>query len=285
VLMAFAARVRAGAFGKGRQVGCQAIATALRHVSQAFVLASFADPRSGDTGPKLGLAFTRLYHNYKNEDPAPRPQLALPVSVFEDIVRHEGTSVNPKDRTAADLVVIAFFFLLRVGECTPPSGNRRTRTTQIRRKDMQFWKRQPNGTTSRLSHLSTLDVLLQAGAVTITIDNQTNGQRDATLHHDALPTNPLCPVQACARHFVQARTSDPMNPNALISLYGPHQHVSAKHITAVDRFQAWVGRFVTFLSIFYVGYIRGFLYHSYGQSIGMCQDIALSLVSAVCNTS
>jgi hypothetical protein len=127
VLMVFAPRVRAGAFGKGQQVGCQAVATTLRHVSQAFVLASFADPRSGDTGPELGLAFTWLYHSYKNEDPALQPQLALPVSVFEDIVRHEGTSVNPKDRrAAAGLVVIAFFFLLRVGEYTPPSGNCRT---------------------------------------------------------------------------------------------------------------------------------------------------------------
>jgi integrase len=98
---------------------------------------------------------------------------------------------------------------------------------------MQFWKCQPNGTTSRLSHLSTLDVLLQADAVTITIDIQKNGQRDTTLHHDALPANPLCPIQAYACHFVQARTSDPMNPNALISLYGPHQHVLAKHIAAV----------------------------------------------------
>jgi hypothetical protein len=41
VFMAFATRVRSGAFGHGKeQVGCQSVATALHHVSQAFVLAS-----------------------------------------------------------------------------------------------------------------------------------------------------------------------------------------------------------------------------------------------------
>jgi hypothetical protein len=68
---------------------------------------------------------------------------------------------------------------------------------------MQFWQTQPDGVFARLSPLSTLADLLQADSVTITLDNQKNGQRDATLHHDALPTNPLCPVHACGRRFVQ----------------------------------------------------------------------------------
>jgi hypothetical protein len=44
-LMAFAARVPAGAFGHGRQVGGQTVATTLRHVFQAFVRAAWGDPR------------------------------------------------------------------------------------------------------------------------------------------------------------------------------------------------------------------------------------------------
>jgi hypothetical protein len=190
VLMAFASLVRAGTFGHGKQIGCQSVATALRHVAQAFVLASHADPRKGLASPELGLAFTRLYHSHRKEDPAPKPQLALPASVFQNIVEREGDSVDLKQRAMADLVVIAFFVLLRAGKHTPPSGLRQTRTTQLRRKDMQFWKMQPDGVASRLSHLSTLSELLAADAVTVTLDNQKNGQRDATLHHDALPANP-----------------------------------------------------------------------------------------------
>ena len=66
VLMTFAARVRAGASGNGKQIGCQSVATALlatalalRHVSQTFVLANRCGPRRDLYSPKLDLAFTR----------------------------------------------------------------------------------------------------------------------------------------------------------------------------------------------------------------------------------
>jgi hypothetical protein len=63
-----------------------------------------------------------------------------------------------------ELVIIAFFFLLRVGEHAPPTSNGRTRATQIRRKDLQFWK---DGLLARLLPLSTLADLLAADGVTI----------------------------------------------------------------------------------------------------------------------
>ena len=37
-------------------------------------LANRGDPRSDLYSPELGLVFTRLYHSYKNEDPAPKPR-------------------------------------------------------------------------------------------------------------------------------------------------------------------------------------------------------------------
>lgn len=234
VLMAFAAKVRAGTFGKGQRVGGQSVATTLRHVAQTFVLAGYGDPRRSIHSPELGLAFTRLYHSYKNEDPAPKPQLALPISVIEDILKNEGASPSPTDQALADLVILAFFFLLRVGEYTPP-GNRKTRTTQIRRKDMQFWKKRPNGLIDRISPQATPAEILAADAITITLDNQKNGQRDAVLHHEALPNNPLCPCKAAARRFISMRRCAPTNANAILSLYAPNRHVSAAQISGVLR--------------------------------------------------
>jgi integrase len=88
----------------------------------------------------------------------------------------------------------------------------------------------PDGIMDRMSPMASPVELLRADSVTIIIDNQKNGQRDATLHHDALPSNPLCPVRASARRFIQVRTCDPTNPNAIISLYAPNKHVSATHV-------------------------------------------------------
>ena len=53
-------------------------------------------------------------------------------------MQNEGASHVLKDQALANLIELALLFLLQVGEYTP-SGNRKTRTTQIRRKDLQFW--------------------------------------------------------------------------------------------------------------------------------------------------
>jgi hypothetical protein len=237
MIMAFAARVRSVAFGNGKQVGCQSVATALRHVSQTLVLASYGDPRREIYCPELSLAFTRLDNSYRTEDPAPKPQLALPISVIEDVMKNEDASLDPKDQALADLVVLAFFFLLRVGEYTP-SGTRVTRTTQIRRKDLQFWRKHPTCLMDRIPPLATLADLLAADLVTITLDNQKNGQRDATLYHDALLNNPLCPCKAAARRLAQMRRCDPPNANAILRLYAPNKHVSATNMAGGIRVAA-----------------------------------------------
>jgi hypothetical protein len=114
MLMAFAARGHTDTFGRIRQVGYQSIAAALCNVAQSFVLANHGDPRSGRIySTELGLAFTRLYNSYHNGNPTPRPQLELPISVLNDIMQHEGASLDPKDcASITDLVILAFFFLL-----------------------------------------------------------------------------------------------------------------------------------------------------------------------------
>lgn len=76
-------------------VGGQTVATTLRHVSQVFVLAACREPRQEMYSPKLSLAFTRLHHSCKDEDPAPKLQSALPVSIIEDAMTNEGASSNP----------------------------------------------------------------------------------------------------------------------------------------------------------------------------------------------
>jgi hypothetical protein len=91
---------------------------------------------------------------------------------------HEDTSIDPKELAVVDLVVITFFFLLQVGVYTPPLTDQWTRTTQIRRKDLQFWKRQPTGGIVCMSPMAPLAELRQADSVTITLDNQKNGQHD-----------------------------------------------------------------------------------------------------------
>jgi hypothetical protein len=56
--------------------------------------------------------------SYKEQDPAPKPQLALPVTTIEHAGAYHQAPQTALTRATADLIIIGFFFLLRVGEYT-----------------------------------------------------------------------------------------------------------------------------------------------------------------------
>ena len=83
---------------------------------------------------------------------------------------------------AADLTTCVFFYLLRVSESTMPNRNVRMRTIlQFRVQDVTF--RRANGTI--IPRSSPIAELLQAASATLWLDNQKNGQRGATIYHEA----------------------------------------------------------------------------------------------------
>jgi len=228
-LLAFAARVRTGCFGHGRQVGHQTVEKALRHVGQTQVLAGFSDPRRRLGTKELDLPFQHLLKSMKDVDPAPKPQLALPV---DTIMNAASPGILPHTSQVAqatgDLIAIAFYFLLRVGEYTMPGANRRTRTVQFRCQDVHFWKNR-----TLISHDGTLEQLLEADSVTMYLDNQKNGDRGATIHHTCVP-GWFCPVKALSRRVFSIRSRG-MPPATPLSYVSPGTHVVANHIVRAVR--------------------------------------------------
>jgi hypothetical protein len=83
-LLSFAARVRIGIFGLAVQVEHQSVEKALRYVTQTLVMAVFEDPRKTQGSDDLDLPFQHLLLGYRQEDPAPQPQLALPMNTVEE---------------------------------------------------------------------------------------------------------------------------------------------------------------------------------------------------------
>jgi hypothetical protein len=229
VLLAFAAKVRSGDLGKGKRVKVGTVTSTVRFVGQTFQLAGHRDPRTPPGSKELHLALSRLFASYKHVDPATQSQVALPVAIFDDIMANEGASSLPHLKAAADLTIVAFYFLLRVGEYTQPAGRRATRTTQFRLKDATFWRQQSDATLVRIPFDAADDLLLAAKAVTLTLDNQKNSVRDSTLHHYEVP-GPLNPVAAVARRVLSARQASNSDPEALLCQYSPLGHVRSSAI-------------------------------------------------------
>jgi hypothetical protein len=204
---------------------------AMRHVAQAFVLAGLADPRRTSGRNDLDLPFAHILKSYKQLDPAPRPQVALPVVAIEAAAAAGlSPSADPKSQAIADLIILAFFFLLRVGEYTLPATHVRTRTVQFRACDVKFWA----GTTP-LPLNSDPAILLAATSVTLTIDNQKNGQRGQTMHHEAVP-GPFCPVKAAARRVshIMVHLNLP-STTPLSTVQDPFGHIRASDILSAVR--------------------------------------------------
>jgi hypothetical protein len=230
LLIGFAARMRRGYYGRGRQVNAQTPETALRHISQTIVLAGYPDPRRSYGAKDLDLPFSRLLKTYKTADPAPKPQLALPIRAIQCIASHYRTNPSPRAQVIADLLTIAFFFLLRPGEYTMPSTRTRTRTVQFRRGDIRFFK---DGHI--LPHSAPLATLLQADAARLYLDNQKNGQRGSTMHHTAVADSTFCPIKALARRVHHLYESDPTAPHLPLSFVGLGLHITSADITLAVR--------------------------------------------------
>jgi hypothetical protein len=230
-LQAFAAFVRRGSVGRGKQVGTQTVQVALRAIGAHFELAAEPNPcyKDGFT-PKYWLALEQQIEGYRRVDPVPQAKLAVPVTVPRWCATEGIKSNSPKAQAVGDLTNIAFYYLLRVGEYTYTHSKAQRRTKQFRVRDVKFWK---NGQVLPLD--SGPAILLSADAATLSLTNQKNGTKGAVIHNDAI-FETHCPVQSLARRVSQilAFSPDLDTPLSAYFAQGRIRHVLASHInTAV----------------------------------------------------
>ncbi len=91
------------------------------------------------------------------------------------------------------MVVVAFFYLLPVGEYTTSSWEHEKRTVLLRKCDVRLWK---DG--NLLDHELELKDLRMADSTTISIVNTKNGTKGAVVHRGIIG-GAICPVAALAR--------------------------------------------------------------------------------------
>jgi hypothetical protein len=193
-------------------------------------MAGFEDPRKTPGSPDLDLPFAHLLRGYKQVDPAPQPQIALPVNTIVYAGRFSQGQHSKKVKATADLTITAFFFLLRVGEYT--KGTQATRTVPFRVQDVTF--RHQDGTP--IPNTAPLEQLTQAHSVTLFLDNQKNGERGATILHTACQSW-FCPVQALARR-VSTIMSTGMAQRTPLSYVTPGTYVRAQNVTDLVKLAA-----------------------------------------------
>jgi hypothetical protein len=148
----------------------------------------------------LNLPIARLLKKFKDKDPPPQPKLVIPVSTIRKIATKYTFSTHHK--AVADLVIIAIFYLLWMGEYTTSLKQEEKFTVPLRKCDVRLWK---DG--NLLDHELELRELLTADSATISIANTKNGTKEAVVHHDAIGGT-ICPIAALARRIANLHGMD-----------------------------------------------------------------------------
>lgn len=155
------------------------------------------------------LILKRQLDGYRKTDPASQPQLAVPVGLTKRLLRTARKKKNAPNRqqAIADLVNIAFFYLLRVGEYTYAKSKDK-QTIPFRVDDITFRK-----AGRVVSNHSTLDELYSCDEATLTIRNQKNGQKNQSIHNQCTGEEDS-PIKSLARrvHHILDTGAPPSTP-------------------------------------------------------------------------
>ena len=242
LFLAFAAALRGGGLDEGKPASGKTIARTLRYCGQILAARGFADPRKAIPGEHhLDPAIQQYIRTCSDEDPAPVRQQAIPAATVKKLNQAYGSSGDPVLRTVASLVVVAFFFLLRVGEYTPHSGTHPRRTIPLRRKDVTLWQG-----TNAIPIGAPVEQLNQATAVTICLENQKNGKKGNTLHHERTRDPTMCPVQAMVHLVIPINSWGPdayigecLDPRGMRMRILPEQiRAGIRHAAALDNLES-----------------------------------------------
>ena len=169
VLQVFLLRVRSGELAANKdKIRARSAEDYLRSVAQTFLSVGKDDPRL-NSAQAIDFRINRMLSAWKKVDPPPNRVKPIPITVIRRLC--EIAQALPSDshhlRAIADMIIIAFFFLLRPGEYTDSNSD----TTPFTFGDVQLFLG-----PRRLDLLqSTEEELLRATAASLTFTLQKNG--------------------------------------------------------------------------------------------------------------
>ena len=146
------------------------------------------DPRLNSANV-MDFRLQQMVSSWKKADPAPDRVKPIPIQVIKRVAILAQHATSQQIKAIADMIIIAFFFLLRPVEYTDNEEN------PFRLEDVQLFIGQ-----NRLNLLSATDAqLLQTRFASLTFTDQKNGVRGEVIGHARSGDPFLCPVKAIVR--------------------------------------------------------------------------------------
>jgi len=189
---------------------------------------------------KLLPRLQQTYDGWRKEDPPTTKMLPVESDVPEWLVQiGRGTTATVLDRAVGDLVMVAFYYLLRVGEYTiKGSRNETKQTVQFKLEDVTFFKKNDTGKLCCLPRGAPDHMIMTADGATLKLDNQKNGWKGVCVYHEANGDLINCPVRALGRRVRHIRRGDKHGKTFLSAYFVNEQRFD---VTAENVSQALKG--------------------------------------------
>jgi hypothetical protein len=149
----------------------------------------------------------QTYDGWRKEDPATTKQLPVKTNVPELLAeRGQCALAMERDRAIGDLTLIAFYYLLCIGEYTIKGTRNDTKQmVQFKLEDIRFFKKNRHGQLRCLPCRAPAHRIATADGATMKLDNQKNGWKGVCVYQEANGDNYNCPVRALGRRFLHLR--------------------------------------------------------------------------------
>ena len=173
------------------------------------------DPRLNHVG-QIDFRLQRQLRSYSKEDPPPNRVKPIPVQLLHYVMAIAfANHVIPSraNQATADMIALAFFFLLRPGEYTGTKSD----TTPFRMQDVQLFIG-----SHRINPLTaSLETIRTATFTTLTFTSQKSGVRGEVIGLGRSGNPLLCPVQAIVRRITHLRQHNAPYETPLAAYFMP----------------------------------------------------------------
>ena len=236
ILQVYARRLRTGVLSPSKsKIRKRSVEAYLRNVGQTLQALGSTDPRQ-DAHGKTDFRLQRQLASYQKEDPPPLRVKPVPIQVIRRIMHIANSGNSAHLQATADMIALAFFFLLRPGEYTSTSAS----STPFCFQDAQLYI----GSQRLCKNTANANQLLSATFVTLEFTTQKNGRKGEVVGLSRSKDPHLCPILSTARRIIHLRDhqAPPITPLATYFHRNTPTELCASDIsTALKRAVTYLG--------------------------------------------
>ena len=242
LLIGFVGRVRTGYYCQGKQIQAGSVSSAITAIGQAIALATNTNPTKIVGSDKLLPRLQQMLDGFRKADPPTTKQLPVEANVPEFLVQ---LGLYPEarelDRALGDLTMIAFYYLLRIGEYTTKgTRNNSKQTEEFKMGDITFFAKDKQGNLRCLPRNATSDLIAAADGATMKLDNQKNGWKGVCVYQESNDDPLNCPVKALGRRYLHLHANGATKTTIILSYFneGRCYSVTSNHVSLALKLAA-----------------------------------------------